>query len=69
MSTNDQKYIQQPQSSVQDTRNHNIEVMKPFFKFGLAAMGLIGGALIAIVKSIPKPDVLTDKNDQRITKR
>jgi len=32
------------------------EVMKPFVRFGLKALGLIAGALIAIIKSIPKPD-------------
>lgn len=36
---------------------HNAwEVMKPFVRFGLKAMGLIAVALIAVIRSIPKPD-------------
>ena len=29
--------------------------MKPFVKFGLKTLGIMAGALIAIVKAIPKP--------------
>ncbi|MBK0378625.1 hypothetical protein [Mucilaginibacter segetis] len=33
-----------------------VQVMKPFVKFGVLAVGVLASALITIVKHIPKPD-------------
>ena len=42
--------------------------MKPFVKFGFKALGIMAGALIAIVKAIPKPSADEDKKDIRVIK-
>ncbi|RVT96524.1 hypothetical protein EOD41_20055 [Mucilaginibacter limnophilus] len=56
------KYINEPVSTPARNQSGSFWYeMKPFVKFGWKAMGLIAGALIAIVKSIPKP--LVDKAD------
>jgi hypothetical protein len=64
------KYYPPKQSRV-DTVKDNWEVMKPFVKFGFKAIGIIGGALISIVKLLPMlaPDKDQPiKNDKRIIK-
>ncbi|MFD2863906.1 hypothetical protein ACFSYC_04325 [Mucilaginibacter antarcticus] len=44
--------------------------MKPFVKFGFKAIGIIGGALISIVKLLPMlaPEKPQQKQDKRIIK-
>ncbi len=47
------------------------DTMKPFVKFGFKAIGIIGGALISIVKLLPMLAPGKDeppKNDKRIIK-
>ena len=46
-----------------DARRHNWEVMKPFVHFSVKAMMVIGSALFAIVKLIPK--ALEHKPEER----
>jgi hypothetical protein len=50
------KRIDSKKATIKDTHQHNWEVMKPFVHFSVKAMGVIGHALVAIVKNIPKPD-------------
>ncbi|MEO6149933.1 MAG: hypothetical protein ABIN95_01335 [Mucilaginibacter sp.] len=52
------KYINQPRNT--KTTTHHTEVgvwqeVKPFVKFGFKALGIMAGALVAIVRAIPKP--------------
>jgi hypothetical protein len=42
-----------PEQNRTDTWKHNWEVMKPFVHFAIKAIGLIGGALIGIIKLLP----------------
>jgi hypothetical protein len=55
MATRDVKKIGKSEKTVQPAHNA-LEVMKPFFHFGLKATGLIANTLITIVKNIPKPN-------------
>jgi hypothetical protein len=51
------KKIETGKAEATPNNGHNIvEVMKPFVKFGVKALGLLGSVLIHIVKSIPRPD-------------
>ena len=58
---NQRKRIGTNQPIQQSTLKQNWEVMKPFMHFSVKAMGIIGGALIGIVKLLP---MLTPKEDK-----
>lgn len=49
------KYITQHADAPPNKQGSFWHEMKPFVKFGFKALGIMGGALIAIVKAIPKP--------------
>lgn len=53
---------------VQETHHYDLSVMKPFVKFGVAALGILAGALITIVKSVPKHEPEKKSNDKRVIK-
>lgn len=55
MATQNVNKIGKRETEVQNTPTA-WEVMKPFVRFGLRAMGLIAVALIAVIRNIPKPD-------------
>ncbi|MFD2147143.1 hypothetical protein [Mucilaginibacter antarcticus] len=63
------KYYPPKQNRV-ETLQTNWETMKPFVKFGFKAIGIIGGALISIVKLLPMlaPEKPQQKQDKRIIK-
>jgi hypothetical protein len=42
-----------PKGSSAEVMRQNWEVMKPFVRFGFKAIGVIGGALISIIKLLP----------------
>jgi len=51
------KKIEAGRAGVKPNNGGNvIEVMKPFVKFGVKALGVLGSVLIHIVKNIPRPD-------------
>ena len=66
----DNKKIETGKAEATPNSGHNIvEVMKPFVKFGVKALGLLGSVLVHIVKSIPRPDdhkQAPNKNDRVI---
>ena len=41
---------------MQTSHSNAWEVMKPFVHFGIKATGLIAGALITVIKNIPRPE-------------
>lgn len=49
-----------------DTWKENWETMKPFVRFGVKAMVLIGGAMISIIKLLP--ELLAEHKDQKTKK-
>jgi hypothetical protein len=51
------KYITDHRSTytIPDKQGSLWHEMKPFVKFGFKALGIMAGALVAIVKAIPKP--------------
>lgn len=55
MATRDIKKLNQGKTDISEQHHYDFSVMKPFVKFGIGAMGVIGHALIGIVKAIPKP--------------
>ena len=65
---NQRKTIGTNQPIQQSTLKQNWEVMKPFVHFSVKAMGIIGGALIGIVKLLPMliPKEDKPKKDDRI---
>ena len=50
------------QQSPRQTWQENWEVMKPFVRFCIKAMGLVAGALIGIIKLLPT--LLAEKKQQ-----
>ncbi|RCH54137.1 hypothetical protein DJ568_14755 [Mucilaginibacter hurinus] len=63
------KYIEQPRNTNTFKATPQTSVwqeVKPFVKFGFKALGIMAGALIAIVKAIPKPT--DDKPTGRVIK-
>ncbi|RYY37102.1 MAG: hypothetical protein EOP46_03910 [Sphingobacteriaceae bacterium] len=55
-------------SSIPDKSGSLWHEMKPFVKFGFKALGIMGGALVSIVKAIPKPWADEDKKDVKVIK-
>lgn len=55
-----------------ETTQHNshnaLEVMKPFAKYGVKALGTLASALVYIVKNIPKPDDHKPRKSDKIIK-
>ncbi|PTQ95004.1 hypothetical protein C8P68_106219 [Mucilaginibacter yixingensis] len=47
-----------------DAHHSNLDVMKPFLKFGVGAMSAIGHTLVSIVKSVPRPHGHQDEDNQ-----
>jgi hypothetical protein len=71
MSNTSLKKYYPPKQSRAEIIRQNWQVMKPFVKFGFKAIGIIGGALISIVKLLPTlaPDhKKTNKKDNRVIK-
>jgi len=56
------KQLNKGKSGLTENQQHNLDVMKPFLKFGINAMSAITHTLIGIVKSIPKPHHDDDRN-------
>ena len=56
MATREIEKAGQTNAEVHHTPNNAWEVMKPFVRFGVKATGIIAGALITIIKHIPKPE-------------
>lgn len=54
------------QQHISEIRRHNWQVMKPFVKFSLTALGIIGYALISLIKHIPKPERQQDRKNKLI---
>jgi len=54
MATRDTKHIGKPENKTTYLTKDNWEVMKPFIHFSAKALMLIGSALFAIVKFIPR---------------
>jgi hypothetical protein len=58
-----------PNPDVQPSHSNAWEVMKPFVHFGIKASGLIAGALVTVIKNIPRPKTKSTehrKNDKII---
>lgn len=55
MATRNIKQLNKGKANLSQPSHYDFSVMKPFVKFGIGAMGVIGHALIGIVKAIPKP--------------
>ncbi|MEN0053673.1 MAG: hypothetical protein AAGC65_08385 [Mucilaginibacter sp.] len=56
-------------ADAQTTHSNVWQVMKPFVNFGIKATGLIAGALVTVIKHIPKPETKSThhrKNDSII---
>lgn len=50
------RYINTQNPEIKTRQGSNFwEVMKPFAKFGLKSLGIMAGAMWAIIKIIPKP--------------
>lgn len=62
MASRDIKKLNQGKANLAQKSQYDFSVMKPFVKFGIGAMGVIGHALVGIVKAIPKPH---DDDDHR----
>jgi len=62
------KQIGPSERNIQEVRRHNWEVMKPFVKFSLTALSIIGYALIAIIKHIPKADEHKEQKGNKLIK-
>ncbi len=61
------KQLNTGKANLSQPHHYDLSVMKPFIRFGIGAMGVIGHALIGIVKNIPKPhDDDRGKNDRII---
>jgi hypothetical protein len=54
------------QQQISEVRRHNWEVMKPFVKFSITALGIIGYALISLIKHLPKPERHHDQKNKLI---
>lgn len=54
------------QQQISEVRQHNWEVMKPFVKFSLTALGIIGYALISLIRHLPKPERHQDQKSKLI---
>jgi hypothetical protein len=54
------------QQQISEVRRHNWEVMKPFVKFSITALGIIGYALISLIKHLPKPERHQDQKNKLI---
>ena len=62
------KQIGPVESNIEEVRRHNWDVMKPFVKFSLTALGIIGYALIAIIKHIPKAEEHQEQKKNKLIK-
>lgn len=58
------KYITQPANATPNKNGSLWHEMKPFVKFGFKALGIMAGALFAIVKAIPNPYSDPKKSDK-----
>ena len=69
MATHEIKKAGKPNPKVQNTHSNAWEVMKPFVHFGIKATGMIAGALVTIIKNIPRFETKSThsrKNDKII---
>ena len=58
------KQLNVGKSHAADTHHSNLDVMKPFLKFGVGAMNAIGHTLVSIVKSVPRPHSHQDEDNR-----
>jgi hypothetical protein len=69
MASNEIKKAGKSNPDVQPAQSNAWEVMKPFVHFGIKATSLIAGALVTIIKNIPRPETKSTqhrKNDRII---
>jgi|GEM_PF-4923312 len=58
------KQLNSAKGHAADVHNSNLDVMKPFLKFGVGAMSAIGHTLVSIVKSVPRPHSHQDEDNR-----
>lgn len=58
------KQLNSGKGHAEDMHRYNLDVMKPFLKFGAGAMSAIGHTLFSIVKSIPRPHGHHDEDNR-----
>jgi hypothetical protein len=69
MASHEIKTTGKPNPDMQTAHGNAWEVMKPFVHFGIKATALIAGALVTIIKNIPRPETKSSqhrKNDKII---
>lgn len=68
MATRNIKQLNNGKANLSQPNHYDFSVMKPFVKFGIGAMSVIGHALIGIVKAIPKPHDEDKRGNNKIIK-